>query len=536
MNPIQAALDPEEAANAFYVQFIEQVKQEQREIRATIERFVHGNVLFKNVEDKQGLIKELMALAMQPEFELDIEEMVEELNHNPNFQWTPILQDPKTLNLILLAYMRGELGEYQMATAHVMASVLERYSSPEARGVLGPDVIGYEEVPIFFSNGEVNPLARSLLMQTLQKVNEVSEFFFQILTPEKIDHLIEEMRKLPVSEQRFIIGEHYHAGTKEIERSKTAKDADGNTLTIYENILSRFNLPPLEQPEIMDSVYEEAGFNIFSRVMHEGRVMRMVPSLGMFDKLIEGIEGDKLRVFMLGAGKDAWEGKGRVYSLNSKWARTPPVADTYPAPFEAFSTHDAFHCLKLAYIKESHREVFSAFTQKMLESPQFIEHPEFVTPFINRMKDLEVIYYEPGGKGHMKKLGIESEDPDEQLGLSFWMAVHQISYNTNLRARLYAVLENERIHALARPEERKTRGQFEMIIHDLNRYHPVLEGAVQYAIRELFVNDTRLVDAAKITLRDLEKVSNALPSLFTKWPIHRMAAFVEEEGLLPVEI
>lgn len=486
--------------------------------KATIRHRVETDPFFKNVVDKEGLIGELWALSIQPDFKGKIHHLCSELTENPEMQWATLLQDPGALNLILLGYIQGVIPDFQVATAHDMAATLERYSSV-------PFDVSCEEIPIFI-RGDVNPIARRLLKQTLQKVSHFSEVFFQLLTYAQIDELIEEFRKLPTSEQRFMIGTVYHGGRKEIGRARRGVDQYGRKLSAYENLIYRHKLYVIDQPEIMDAVHA-AGFNLFTHVDHNGKSMRMVASCGMQDKLIEFIEGDNIRLFMLGANDSAWLNGQRVNSLRSRWAPSPDTADGYPAPYESFSKHDYYHCVRVAFIKRLHRETLFALVDKIKESPQYANHPKLVETFCKRVIDMETSAYDKGGiRNNEENLGLLSHNLDERLDISFWIAIHGFLTSANQADLIEAALENER----APPEERTQKGDAIVLAHPSYRMDPILEGAIQYALVQLFVIDTQLIDAAKITLKTLVRVSESFkartPDII--WPLTRLATFAQD--------
>ncbi len=225
-------------------------------------------------------------------------------------------------------------------------------------------------VPLFEDSGHYSYTASSLIRQT--SVPNTSKFHEGLgtLNQRKEARFIEFMRKVPASEQQFLI----------IPSTHSKEDCVKNMNLLQEVIVTKsvFIAYGASLFSVATAV-QQAGLNIFHELA-DGR--RMVPSFSMQQAFIyalypEGTESQKVLqmtpVFGASSAEDVARGirlNQRIYALFCSRLPTPPRADGFCAapvegpkalgpviPYSDFSRHDLYHAALAAGITEELAEI-----------------------------------------------------------------------------------------------------------------------------------------------------------------------------------
>ena len=485
-----------------------------------IKQFVNTSPLFQHIENKTAAIRELIRVASNPNLDEKLQLLQTVLNNSPSPCGHLIFSDPDILHLTVLAHITKKIPDYQLATVFYKASIIRRYESTEAQEALKENPSPLQETPLFLQDGSVNPIAKNLVRQTMQPVsnfnsderdpNQVQSH--PVLTDAQLDIWFEEIRELPASEQRFLIGEIYSEGLTQlqdllIQSQKSPADS-------YSAIVSQLTLPELKRPQILDAVYFHAESNIFNRITLAGNSMRMYPSVGMALTLLKVLKGQVKPVFRFGAGVSLRENglnNQRDITLQSPYTKELIEADNYLARHDNFTSHDLlYHVIKVSYIPPTHKKLLISFADALARSREYSIDPTSIQPFIEGIEDMDTNAYEPNGIVTIKQL-VSKEYHDKLPSFSFWMTIYKNLITANDRLLVSKIKEHERNNADLSQSHRQLMGVnliFEN--HYLSQAPPPLQKANKFALRSVFIENPKLAAQANVSLIPLIILDTAL--------------------------
>lgn len=244
-----------------------------------------------------------------------------------DFKNNPILLEPDLPYLVMEALRRGlldpEHGKKQAATALNFWAALQ-YHQKDPRQL--------QTIELFEVNGSINPLAEALIKQTLKGADSLQPPY---LDGRQWDVFIENMRKLPPSEQRFLLVPDIQ-GNQTLEQA--ARENGGN---FFKATTSQ--------------AIGTAGINVFNRVDHLDRPMRMVPSLGMMQAFLDAQFDEPVqinpRIYLSTVaqirecGCTSCRDMMMPFPDASGHSRCLPKADGFEAPWYDFPYHDFYHAI-----------------------------------------------------------------------------------------------------------------------------------------------------------------------------------------------
>lgn len=296
-----------------------------------IVRFVNHSKLFYYVKDKNGAINRLVTVSRKTFTANKLERIASMTMRDPLFK------DPDFEDLIVLARITNRIDDYQLGTFFYWKSVMRRYGERPLR-----------EVPLFLLNGSVNPEAKKIMQETTSAV----------LTDAGIEEWFQQMKGMPPSEQRLLMGEMIFDGAPIV--NDYCQGMFNRNLNNYERLqLYKAAIQGQEgsRPTIMDAVYV-TGLNLFNRVGGN----RMFPSMRMADVLFRMKGGHCRLAFRFGVGPTLRENGlygERDIALRNSYQLAPVRADGIFAPFDEYTSHDLnFHAYLVNLMPREHQRLF----------------------------------------------------------------------------------------------------------------------------------------------------------------------------------
>lgn len=478
-------------------------------LKAKVEKFVHKDVMFRNVPNKQETIQHLHRVIDSEGFEGKLTDLCLLANGQMDLE-NPIFNDPDMAYFVMIAYMTGNITDTQTTTLNFFKDIVESYQTPEVQRLLtvqGKKLPGYELIPLFIK-GRINPEAERLLKETVPDAGERRQYF-------------NEMRKMPASEQYLFHLQRFSSGLEFMEKEAS----EGLGKNDYALETARLNLTSLaQQPNIVDVIHM-SGATRFTYVGNkkEGRT-QIVPSAGMMEAMIKVRGGEKCWVYILGSNENSpWEtvtdkqGKEvnlRAVSMPCKGIPLPKSADQYPTPFSwLFTFHDlVYHMYLVSQIPTAHRDMNFAFINALKEASVEVfqkrggskREIEQVNMFISQMVDMEVRNFRQV-KGFIKKAGMELPVGIEDA--TFWFNLNNNLLLTNARLRAQAARNfwgrngKERSNIIV--------GDKEVQKYPTDDIQPLLLQTISRAIEKVFTENRRVAERARVSVEGLRAVGEA---------------------------
>lgn len=353
-------------------------------ISPSIQQFVFSDPLFIQVVDKEKQVTALNDVSLKGEKLDALGSWLQDKNSSVR---GINLLDSDILDAALLLHMKREIADFQIGTLFSFASAMSLFHAGKVR---------YKEVIFFSQGGEMDPVVENLTRRMME-IADKNHVFHPILNEKRHRAWIKKMEQKPPTEQRCF-------------------------------------LYPLDQDEadiidIMDAAYHIGHFNIFNRVKYKGKTYRVVPSMGMWDALVDVIGGVRARVFCLGAGESAWFKGKRVISLDSSYASTPDKADGHFAFFQMFGWHDCYHYVRICLIPQVDIRINLALAEYLKRCREFQQDPELLKPLIEDLYDMELTTYQNENAEDIAKYGFKAPITEK----TYWYSIHHILYGTYAR-------------------------------------------------------------------------------------------------------
>lgn len=352
-----------------------------------VDHFVRKSTLFKYVPNKERSIEMITQALQKPNVEEKLTTLLTTLETFPLNMEAAIFKDPDIFHLIVLLHIEGKITDTQVGTLFTRLHTISRYRSETARGVLpNKNLPAYREM----NYSPHDPDMIKMLVAT----------FIPTLFPEKGPFLdavqtaafLEKLENLPPSERQFLVGQICHTGFETLKNKN-------HLYTYYDKVTGYTSLWNPQRPDILDATYIQGGINIFNRVDIDDTTMRMYPSIGMVNLIVEalgkavGIEEIVPPTICFGAGPTAWEGTSRIISVPSPYADLPTHPDTFFSTPDIFPAHDFYHLYVTALISEIHRKIFFKYAEALKNSSVYQANQELIDVFIDKLLDMDTYRY-----------------------------------------------------------------------------------------------------------------------------------------------
>lgn len=296
-----------------------------------------------------------------------------------------ISSDPDCPLLGLWAVKLGYLSQHQFGT------LMQFWGACQCHLPLGQNVTS---MPLFDSDGKVNSVARTAIVQTLQMepvivelLGKTEEVSGSLLTEEQVDLFFEAMREQEESEQQCFV----------------VPDIDPYDLDALERVIESGIAN--DAVTVSHSIRGHSGLNLFCRFEEKGIAKRMVPSFGMMQVFLNVRHGpDAVHLNpVLGTStsddlrKSAmldWRDVGIPFPS----IPLPPYADNFRAPHYDFAFHDAcYHAILASSMSRKDRQLMllaaDIATKVALQAKSKGRQAGFA--FSSLLVDLENNYYRP---------------------------------------------------------------------------------------------------------------------------------------------
>lgn len=356
--------------------------------REVIVNFVNTSILFQSVIDKHTAIDRLVRVSSNWETAGKLERLALLFNKGPMNITNLFFSDPDFEELVVLAHIAKKITYSQLGTAFYRKAILDECGSAHLR-----------EVPLFLSNGRINPEARDLMELTV-KTSQVSKGFQTmenflegtqqpagvdsrqtgrqqpVLQNHDIDKWFLLMRNAPASEQMLLVGKMRFDGVQVINAFK-ANWANPNISP--QERLGLFK--DAYKASIMDAVYTIRS-NLFNRVRvilpdgTKGEAYRIFPSMDMATTLFK-MKGDHCHlVFRLGVSDKYLVGKRNI-AIPSSFQPLPTKVRGFCAASHDYTSYNlCCNAYFASLIHEGHQKLFTKIGDILvLESHQLNANP-----------------------------------------------------------------------------------------------------------------------------------------------------------------
>ncbi|MBY0463227.1 MAG: hypothetical protein K2Q34_08615 [Alphaproteobacteria bacterium] len=225
------------------------------------------------------------------------------------------------------------------------------------------------QIPLFNSDGKVNPKARELIQQTLH-LQDPLQSYQKLLTSQELDSFFEEMAKLPPLQRHFFL-----------EKARPLTEFGKYTMPGL-GYTTRTHIPTVRTA--IETQY--LGLNIFSKCIDNDEAKFMIPSAGMMQTFLNvKFKNHAVRMnFVLGLSsiediKNNGLTASRDAALVFPGTFLPSTADTLPAKWTDFTYHDFFHAIVVSCAAPATR----AKTISLAQSIEHIANPALYNFFID---------------------------------------------------------------------------------------------------------------------------------------------------------
>ena len=220
----------------------------------------------------------------------------------------------------LEAFRLHHINEYQFGTLQLLWSIGQCHN-------------GFDEmqvIPLFTQDGQPNSDAIKMIQHTLDGFIPITISIHErlrFLTDDELVRFIDEMKKLPISEQRFFV------------------------------------VPEIQYPysTISHNIRTSTGINIFNALAGG---YRMIPSLGMMQTILNvkyGLNAVKINpVLGVSTLSQLEKEDARDMAVPYPGVFLPDAADHYAAPWYEFSYHDFYHAILCSGFPKVYRQLMFA--------------------------------------------------------------------------------------------------------------------------------------------------------------------------------
>lgn len=363
---------------------------------------------------RQQLIKELNAL---PDTEKNIPALLEAWNKGDFAH--PIFANAELYpKYALLALRQGVLTKDAFATMMWYRTALKSHGSDEK----------IKTIPLFI-NDQVNPEAKAIIRQTLKGATEAKLLKeagvanLSYLDEEQLKKFFIEMRKKPLSEQRFFVVEDIHFRQGE---APTDYDSDWKITDIMKGLRTS-----------SQHIQKTNGINVFGRFKANQKPMRMLPSLSMMQNYlhikyganavtINPVLGLSTIEDIVKNGLLATRDMGLKYpGLNLPRTADLMVADDYDFPY-----HDFYHAIITSFVPSDHRYAFLKIAARVNQL--------YDSPFMNNWRDTLI---DMECKSYRRELNQDRLNPSE----NFWYCVSLAALNGEYQSHLEGIIKDQKL-------------------------------------------------------------------------------------------
>lgn len=318
----------------------------------------------------------------------------------------------------LLALRQGDLTKEEFATMMWYRSAVNYHGSSAKIKV----------VPLFINN-QINPDAKGIIRQTLKAATEAKILKeagvtnHSYLDEAQIKEFFVEMRKKPLSEQRFFVVDDIHFRQGD---APTAYESDWVTADVMKG-----------KRTSSQQIQKTNGINIFCRFKDNQKPMRMLPSLSMMQNYLNIKYGEQAAVTInpvvgLSTIEDIVKNGAlstRDMGLEFPGLSLPKVADLMVAEAYDFPYHDFYHAIITSCIPSDHRFAFLKIANRVGQ----LYNSEFMNDWRDTLIDMECKTY-------------RSEVNQDKLSPSrnFWNCVLTAAANGEYQRHLIEIIKTQK--------------------------------------------------------------------------------------------
>lgn len=314
--------------------------------------FVTNAPLFAYVSEKDHVIEGLVATSKKLSTPRKLSNLVELLNRGPMTIKDPVFRDADFADLVVLAHVSEKITILQLATVFYWKSALEHHRDKE--------II---EIPLFLENGQVNPDAKTIMMETVLANKELKK------KPD-VEHWFRRMKKEPASERMFLCTKVGNKGLQFLQsltrKGRSYSQKAQEIMTLVGDAFQTENTPT-----ILDAVRFHSKPHFFHRITHQKRDCQMFASVSMANQMFEFIGKQAAMVPRFGVSDSLRENgirHERDVALQSPYASLPNRADGFLAPYDEFTAHDfIYHAFLVNGIPKEHQTLFITLADKIRE-------------------------------------------------------------------------------------------------------------------------------------------------------------------------